>query len=92
VSAIDTAILHPLYPEVYIDGVSYGSGISVDVWIQEGSHYVEVDDCVWSDYLGCYCYFSHFEVYYPYWDLYYSNPASITVNSDTMVYAWYAPY
>ena len=88
VEAVDTYVWCSLDPDVYIDEDPYGSA-PVDAWIEEGSHYVEVDEWVWSSDLGMYCYFSYFDDGETY---YYDNPALIPVNSDTAVTVWYEPY
>ncbi|MCW4045308.1 MAG: hypothetical protein NWE94_07325 [Candidatus Bathyarchaeota archaeon] len=84
VTAADDPSGYPLNPNVYVDGQWVGT-TPVYVWVQDGWHYVQVDNCVWNDYLQCYDYFWWFNPGN-------SNPEYIQVSlMDTYTTAYYQP-
>ena len=86
VEAYDCYAFYEVYPEVYVDSGYVGTA-PISVQVTAASHYVEVDDTIWSDYLQCYVNFYYFydDSYYYYYD----NPLYISVTSDMTLTAWY---
>ena len=86
VEAYDCYAFYEVYPEVYVDSGYVGTA-PISVQVTAASHYVEVDDTIWSDYLQCYVYFYYF--YDDSYNYYYDNPLYISVTSDMTLTAWY---